>query len=450
MKYIRKTIDILISKELEAILNEIKGDSLVANLLLKKRHRKLDLVDNPINCISISSQDKNRLSYLTTDRLETLSDTELWTSSRRYHAKPGAFISKVFKDIPAKEVEKFSNLYKSQVNKPFFTFDVIRGERIREFYHWVSYSDNNRGSLGASCMKHDVCQKMFDLYVNNNDKISMLIMSDVDGKLMGRSLLWELNNGQKVMDRIYTTNDEELQFYFKKWATNEGYYYKSEQNWFNTLQFEKLGTKKVELYLELEITNDFRYYPYMDTFKFIDLETNKLYNYLPDSGDIRTLCSSDGGKHGSDYLRFDSIDKVYRYSGESIWINYRSLYTSERNIVWSDCNDMYIIKSDSEYLDELGDYVFNQENDNLNNKERIQERLLKRSARNSDIKSENIYNRYDSLISSARSSLTIRINELTTNSTYDYGTYIMDSVQPITISEDTEEQPTEQPIEIDF
>ena len=109
--YERKTIDVLISDDLRNILREIESDSIVASLLLRKRHAKEDLVDSPVNYISISSQDKSKISYLTTDRMEKLDTDTYWTSSRRYHVKPGSFIGKLFNDIPAKEVEKFSNLF---------------------------------------------------------------------------------------------------------------------------------------------------------------------------------------------------------------------------------------------------------------------------------------------------------------------------------------------------
>lgn len=42
MAYERITLDILISEELRDLLTQIEGDSEVAKLLLKKRHRKED------------------------------------------------------------------------------------------------------------------------------------------------------------------------------------------------------------------------------------------------------------------------------------------------------------------------------------------------------------------------------------------------------------------------
>jgi hypothetical protein len=136
MPYERKTHDVLVSDKLKAVLSEFESDSVVASLLLKKRHDKEDLVENPISFISISSDDVTKISYMTQDRMSIVNPDEYWTSSRRFQAKPGAFIGKIFKNIPAKEVEKFSNLYRSHVSKPKFTFKVVCGESIREYYHY--------------------------------------------------------------------------------------------------------------------------------------------------------------------------------------------------------------------------------------------------------------------------------------------------------------------------
>jgi hypothetical protein len=372
MAYERKTYDIFISDDLKEILTQFESESVVAQLLLKKRHDKEELVDNPVNFISISREDRTKLSYLTIERMETLSPTEYWTSSRRFQAKPGGFISKVFKNVNSREVEKFSNLFRSQVNKPRFNFSIVKGPTIRNYYHYDSYQAD-KGTLGASCMKHESCQKYLDLYVYNPDVVSMLIMTDDYGGLMGRALLWKFES-HKIMDRIYTVCDEELMFYFKQWATQNGFLYKSEQNWYNTMQFEQVGQKRQELKLELSINTDFRYLPYMDTFKFLDAKTGKLYNYQYDSRHLRTLCSSEGSSYEGDYLRFDGLDRVLRYQGDSAWVDYKEFYTHYNNITWSEVNGQYILNEHVEYCNEIGEPIFNSKYDHLNNHELIEKR----------------------------------------------------------------------------
>ena len=371
MPYERKTHDVLISNELRELLLEFSNDSVVAQLLLKKRHSKEDLVESPVNYISISTQDKTKISYMTVDRMSAISEDEYWTSSRRFQAKPGAFIGKLFKNVSGRDVEKFSNLFRSQSAKPTFTFDVVSGEKIREYYHYESYSYTDRGSLGASCMKHDSCQRYLDMYTENQDTIKMLVMLNEDGGLMGRALLWNFDS-HKVMDRIYTSSDEDLAFFFKKWATENGYVYKSEQNWSNTLFFEKLGGEKKELKLCVKLTGSYNRYPYMDTFKFIDRQTGNLYNYQPEI-EFGTLCSSEGGVQGSDYLRLDGITKSFRYSHDAQWIEYLGLYTGV-GMEFSEVNNQYILRDHCEYDEEVHDYLFIGDYVNLNNTSAIEER----------------------------------------------------------------------------
>jgi hypothetical protein len=372
MAYERKTFDLIISEELKAVLSEIEADSQVAKLLLKKRHDKEDLVEDPINFISVA-HDKTKISYLTTDRIAKIEDPSLyWSSSRRFAVKPGGFISKIFKDIPAKEVEKFSNLYRAQSNKASFTLSVVDGLKMLTYYHINSYAQE-RGTLGASCMKYDNCQDYLGIYTHNRDKVKMLVMLNSEGGLMGRALLWDFDT-HKIMDRIYTISDEEFAFQFKKWATDNGYLYKSEQNWYNTLNFENLSTPKQELKLSIKLDNfQFRRYPYVDTFKFFDEEKGLLLNYM-EGHEFRTLCASDGGKYGSDYLAFDDIDRVLRHRGDSVYVRYLDIRTSHNNVNYSEIHDQYILCKDARYDEEIGEYLFNEENDKFNNIERINEK----------------------------------------------------------------------------
>lgn len=365
----RKTFDIHISNELREILNVIKTESLVASLLLRTTQDVDQLVESPMNYISISSTDRTKLSYLSEDRLSSIPTSEYWTSSRRYFAKPGAFVTKVFKDIPAKEIEIFSNLFRTHSKKREFDLQVVKGEKIKEYYFYESYNSDGRGSLGVSCMKHQHCQKYFDLYTDNEDNVSMLVMLNDKGKLIGRALLWDFDSN-KIMDRIYTQNDEELSFHFKQWATDNGYFYKSEQNWYNSLYFEQLGVEKQELHLKMKLPKGRQhFYPYMDTFKFIDLKTDEISNYIPeDTTNLKVLCSSEGGKNNHDYLVLDGIDRVFRYRNDAAFLDYINMWTGRQNVIYSNYNDKYILNKDSYYEELIGDYIFNEENFDKNSK----------------------------------------------------------------------------------
>lgn len=403
MPYERKTIDISVSEDLREILKEIEGESIVASLLLKRRHNKEDLVESYVDFISISSQDRGKISYLTNDRMESVDANEYWTSSRRYHTKPGSFITKLFTGVSAKEIEKFSGLFRSQSQKTKFVFKIVNGKEIKRYYSENSYA-HMRASLGASCMKHDHCQNYFQLYTKNEDKVSMLVMLNPEGNLLGRAILWNFES-VKLMDRIYTTNDEDLQFHFKKWATENDYLYKSDQNWSSSLYFEQLGQKKRELRFDIKLDNiKLDRYPYMDTFKFLDTNKGILSNYLPDNMDyVRTLTGSDGNTHYNDYLRLDDIDRVFRHRGDTVYVDYLKLYTTRDNCQYSDINNQYILRKDSEYKEEVNDYIFNEEFNHLNSP-RLLELIEKYSQRKQE-KYSDVMSSIDSITAAFDSSM---------------------------------------------
>lgn len=364
---IEKTTDILVSDELREILKQIETQSLVANLLLRGRHTSDTLVDNPINFISVGKNDKSKISYLSHDRIEALKeDDNPWGTTKRYMSKPGSFVAKIFKNISSKETEVFSSLFQSITTKKPMRFEIVKGDDIKYYYYYNSY-DNGGGSLGASCMKHEHCQKYFSLYTSNPEMISMLIMLNEHDLLIGRALLWNFD-GHKIMDRIYTQNDEKLSFYFKQWATDNDYLYKSEQNWFNTLFFENMKSEKKELRFDIKIPNfEHSRYPYMDTFKFYDHTTGTFSNYLANNnGNVTTLTSSDGGQNSCDHLVFDDISRVYRYRNDAAYLNYRDVWTSRQNAQFSNYNDTWILNEDAVYNEYIGDYIFNEANYSLN------------------------------------------------------------------------------------
>jgi hypothetical protein len=354
MTYIRKTSDLFISDEMKEVLESIKTNSEVARLLLKSRHNNDDLVDGFVNYISTSKKDPNMISYLSPERKEMVGD-EIWTSPKRFIAKPGSFVKKVFKNISDKEIENFSNLYRNCQNRETMNFRIVSGSEIRKWYN-EDYHQCNSSSLGSSCMRYDSCQDYMDLYCRNENAVKMLILVDGNSRLMGRALLW--NTEPKVMDRIYTVNDERLVFHFKKWAIENGYIYKSEQKWNNTLCFDSGDNEKKYLELSIKLEScDFEYYPYLDTFKFLDMKTSTLYNYQPD-GKFVTLSVGNGDSENSDYLKLDELSKLYHYSSEIVHIEYLNLNTHESKVCFSNVNNCFILRVDSEWSNEINDYIF--------------------------------------------------------------------------------------------
>lgn len=355
-----KVKNINISEKLKQIISNFRNKSVVANLLLEDTVFEDQLVTNPVDYLSTSNSDSTKISYLTKERISKIDQSEIWSTSKRYHSKPGSIISKIYKNISPREVENFSNLFRAFSDKKEFTFEVVKSDIIK-YYHQDSYTQCS-GSLGNSCMKYDKCSKFLELYLDNN-VVSMLVMKDSDGGLLGRSLLWQFEDN-KVMDRIYTINDEDYQFYFMNWAEDNGYLYKKRQNWSNTLQFIKDG-KEVECRLSIQLSDwNYSYYPYLDTFKWFDRSSGVLFNYKPNyfTDSIEDFCllmSADGSFLNSNSLEFDSVTKDWHHQGSLIWLDYCGFYTQRENVNYSETLDKWILRKDCYYSEELRDYMFN-------------------------------------------------------------------------------------------
>lgn len=349
----QNTVEIFISDELREVLTKIQNQSEIAKSLLRKSHDVEDIVSDYVNYISVSNDDKTKLSYLTKERQSKVSD--VWDSNRRFMVKPGAFVRKIFKNYSDKDIEKFATLFRNQQSKNLFDFKIVRGSQILKYYSHESYL-KEKSSLGASCMKHDECQDWFDLYVTNTSTISMLVLVDRQDRLVGRSLLWKTGD-YKIMDRIYTVDDENFSFFFKRWADENGYLYKREQKWNNTMSFESGGSRKdLKIGIKLDYVN-FDYYPYLDTFKFLCLDNQTIYNYIPEDVDVITISSADGRSRSSSFLVMDIVTNLFYNHDDTVYVDYLGGRVSIDNVCWSETYQKYIHSDDAMYVNSIDDYV---------------------------------------------------------------------------------------------
>lgn len=208
----------------------------------------------------VKNENNKALIYCSTDSICLIPSKVV--SNKTGQVRLGRFLNKFYTAIgkyySAKDIEEFVNLYQSIVmfkKNAFDSFKIVEGEDIRFWYNEDNYY-NEDGQLGESCMRHDTCQDFFDIYVENPNVCKMIIFLSESQKLMGRALLWTLEDGSKYMDRVYTCKDSYMSL-FKKYA---------DDNRFST---EKSKELKVKV-----ITKEYIKYPYMDTFEY----------YKPDEG----------------------------------------------------------------------------------------------------------------------------------------------------------------------
>lgn len=271
---------------------------------------------------------------------------DFWITSRNDH-KIGRFISKILVNEKPKNIETFVNSYKSEIktiNDQNF-FEIVNGENFKKYYNYKYYSKGG-GSLNKSCMRYDVCENYFDFYIKNDDKVSLLILYDNNkDKILGRTLLWNIDDPKiKLMDRIYTCNDSD-QFLFKKYAIENGYYYKKTQR---CDEFDFISPSGNVEYLDCKIyLKNINYYnfPYVDTFYLYHKKelyiTNNKNEYLNNKYIIK-LQAVNGRDQGNENFVFDI------YNNDTVKIN--------KTII---CNfgDYRILRKDAIYLNDFETYI---------------------------------------------------------------------------------------------
>ena len=207
-----------------------------------------------------------------------------------------------FKDS---EIEDFVYKYRAEVAKlgdVFARFQILKGEDIRKYYHNEKY-ENGKGTLGSSCMRYNRCQEYLDIYVENPEQCSLVVLmsDDKEDAICGRAILWTDVEGRRIMDRIYTnrTQDEQL---FKDFAKRNGFYHKRNQNMSEDEPFISPETgeeETIKTKIELSV-NRYDHFPYMDSFKyFYEGNPSYLTNSTRFSYDFE-LTDTDGGHSGSE------------------------------------------------------------------------------------------------------------------------------------------------------
>lgn len=302
------------------------------------------------------------------DRVED--DSKFWTDEKiRTKHKIGKWVTHIYKDVykttdfTPSQIEEFSNAYKAtyDVKDVGPEFVILKGDDIKWGYLVDNYAEGS-GSLANSCMRYPNCQRYFDIYTENEDVCSLLVLKSSDNKVKGRALLWVLDDGDLYMDRIYIANDSD-KYLFVEWADEHNY-----RQYSNDYK-----SKSVEVGAD-----SYDYYPYMDTFISFDRD-NQVLRSGEDSDCIKLQDTGGGysepgvwsdyaGEHiDEDYaVWIESIDD-YVHQDDAVYLNYKDIYEiddasyrSRRNLpalVHSECCETWLYVDDSSYSEILKDYV---------------------------------------------------------------------------------------------
>ena len=220
------------------------------------------------------------------------------------------FSGKRIEDINDSHIEKFVNditaFIKMNMSTENSVIEEVKGEDIRKWYNTDNYQSKT-GQLGGSCMSYGSCQGYLDIYVENPDNVSLLILKSDNDKLIGRALLWKLDNGKRFVDRVYCHTDYDIKI-FDKWAIDNDCIYRNSGN-NNDISYYEKGVK-----IEpdsLEVTLDecrFDEYPYVDTLCYLDSDSCNLSN-SPNQFDMELRDTE--GKWSEWYNDNDNYDDDY-------------------------------------------------------------------------------------------------------------------------------------------
>lgn len=162
-----------------------------------------------ITDIDIDKEDSSYLTFIPARRSRG-------TDKERYRQRTriGRILRKLNIENTEREIEKFADKLRAEIEEEKKPVDIkiVRGEDISYWYLSSRYVQGG-GSLNSSCMSGSGSQHLIkSLYDRFPEKIGLAIMTKGD-QLLGRALIWSLDDGRTYMDRIYTVrHTDELKF----------------------------------------------------------------------------------------------------------------------------------------------------------------------------------------------------------------------------------------------
>ena len=252
----------------------------------------------------------------------------------------GKLVNKVLNNkYSQSEVEDFVNKLKAKGN-PVGDFKIVSGEEIAYWYKAENYLEI-KGNLGNSCMKK-MDEKVFQPYIENPEVCRMLVLLE-DEKLIGRALIWKIDSiktyndiefkSEYFMDRQYTIEEHDVEK-FRNYAIERGWIFKTNNNHHSMSEVTYNGsTYNVEMTVQLKPIS-YGYFPYMDTFRRYDPQSDKLFNDEEESLE-----------YAEQYI-LDDTDGGWREIHSGCWSDYHDRIVSEHDAVWSDYEQSYLDSED--------------------------------------------------------------------------------------------------------
>lgn len=207
--------------------------------------------------------------------------------------KIGKFIKKINNKYDPTNIEKFVTIYKSIYLEKESDPIIVGGEDLRKVF-LIKNVAAEVGDYATNCMRYESTQKFLDIFVENPETISAVVLTNEDNKILSRALLWKTTDGNIVMDRVYAV-DPGWKRVLHNWANEKGYYYRAKDDTkpFNTDIFIHNGNEVIKDFSVKLNNSSFDTYPYLDTFFYLDTE-GLLHNFAPKYKNYYELKGSNG------------------------------------------------------------------------------------------------------------------------------------------------------------
>ena len=256
----------------EDVSSNVFNCQVCAALVKLSTRADMRVTDHVANYLHL--EDNGQISYLPTKKINEARGEE-WTSRHRQTSRPGRLIRSLVTDVYLldRDLERFLYTIDALREAKMYRFNIVAGEDIRRYYHKNTYAQSlDIGSLANSCMRYDKCQPYFDLYVENPDKIRMLIVQPQNEDIIvGRALIWNADSGDTLVDRIYgreSTIEAVIQ-----WAQGQGFWHKWYQTFDTPRHWVNPAGDRVTQSFTVTINHALLdYQPYMDTFQYLSMK----------------------------------------------------------------------------------------------------------------------------------------------------------------------------------
>jgi hypothetical protein len=228
--------------------------------------------------------------------LQEYDDGLILINNGKQQIKIGKLLSKISKILNLEHdnniVEQITNEYKSYYksnNKNELKFIIYKGIEILKGYNYKNFNSINTSNsmLHRSCMNNKF--QNLKLYIQNPNKISMLVLLDKDNLICGRALLWNLDKPKRMyLDRVYGINDYIINI-FHNFARKHNWIYRNTESggiydifYLNKYsnKYESIKSYNFKMKVKLNFKN-IDLYPYLDSFPIKNKLTKSVQNYIP-------------------------------------------------------------------------------------------------------------------------------------------------------------------------